>query len=170
MYSVICDGPRRFMSSVCLDCASGASPAADTRISKRGSLVLIGNSCKNRPGSGRILLAPDQLRQFRTNVLSHERTSQLSAIGGRFRPTFVGCSNACASWRTPKSSRCFPTAKIAAVGQLLQPGANKEAHTRTPEWTWGVQVCAPILPLLSFLFLLSWLVSLFLFPPVLPSS
>src|SRR5439155_6336514 len=67
MYSVICDGPRRFMSSVCLDCASGASPAADTRISKRGSLVLIGTSCENRPGSGRILLPPDQLRQFSTN-------------------------------------------------------------------------------------------------------
>src|SRR2546425_4174875 len=105
MYSVICDGPRRFMSSVCLDCASAATSAADTRISKRGSLVLIGNSCENRPGSARILLPPDN-----------------------------------------------------------------GAHPRTPEWTSGGQVCAPILPLLSFLFLLSWSVSLFLFPRVRPSS
>src|SRR5438034_2264277 len=73
MYSVICDGPRRFMSSVCLDCASGASPAADTRISKRGSLVLIVTSCENRPGSGRILLPPDQSRQFSRTDKSAER-------------------------------------------------------------------------------------------------
>src|SRR5207244_8937784 len=101
-------------------------PAADTRISKRGSLVLIGNSCENRPGSGRILLPPDQLRQFCTN--GQERTSQPSAIGGRFRPAFVACSNACASWRTTKSSRCFPTAKIAAVGQR-QPVVNNGAYS-----------------------------------------
>src|SRR5437899_71429 len=155
MYSVICDGPRRFMSSVCLDCASGASPAADTRISKRGSLVLIGNSCKNRPGSGRILLAPDQLRQFRTNVqVSRARSAAASGrhlwdvqmraqVGGRQSRRVV--------FQPPRS---LPSASCCNRGQTRR---------RTPALPNGLGEfrCAPLF-FLFFLFFFYFL-GLFLF-------
>src|SRR5439155_10482600 len=122
MYSVICDGPRRFMSSVCFVCASGASPAADTRINNRGSLVLIGNSLENRLENPAGTEIPDRFdfvrRPCRVCRLRQEPRNELRRIVG-----------------------CVPT--------ILR---------------------ASILPLLSFLYLPSWLVSLFLFPRVRPSS
>src|SRR2546428_11062727 len=102
MTSVFGDGQGQFRSGVCVDGARAATPAADTRISKRGSLVLIGNSCENRPGSGRILLPPDQLRQFCTNgQVSRARSA------GRLPPARLARSKAGGGWGEPKTARWF---------------------------------------------------------------